>query len=78
MFLSVEYNKPEGMSPSEVKIYQQRLDDAFNIIIKLRRTGNSFLTDYEKEVAEDFIKNTRAYMRCFDLAEYVKSFYLSK
>lgn len=60
---------------ADIATFNVRCEEIYNTLRKLRRDASGFLTGRDKQLAKDFTKNLRNYLRHIDLYEMVKGMY---
>lgn len=62
-------------NPADINKFNERCDEIYNALRKLRREASGFLTTRDKAVVEDLGKNMREYLRHYQIYEMVQGMY---
>ena len=53
--------------PEDIKLFNERCQELYNTLRKLKREAAGFLNKRDKQLVEEFVKNPRAYLKHIDI-----------
>ena len=79
VMIEVRFKKgPNGgglENPGDIHLFNERCEEIYNTLRKLKRDASAFLTQRDKDVIAEFVKNMRSFLRHYDVYQITKGIY---
>lgn len=77
--VKIQFKSDGSLQSTEaIKLLNQRCEEIYNVLRKLRRNASAFLDNRDKELIKDFNKNIRSYIRHPDIYEMIFGMYTKR